>query len=309
MYESLVKTTNAYKIISGEKKRETLSHAYLVLCADKYAIKPYLNELAKTIERQGDDGDARIERLIDKNAYADCTFYPLNGERVLTADVDDLVSKTYIKPLENKTRLFVIRGAENMTAAAQNKLLKTLEEPPSNVCILLSATNRSGLLPTVLSRVKTIDIPPLSAAAQREVLSPSCPDADRLEKAIRSSNGSAGLALKLYESKNGDELSGFVKEIFSGMRSSKDVIKFVKRANKTDVKEFLSAMITETESRLKAAANGASDPDGFTVGALAAISDMLVDKEKAVNFSANATMIVDGVLLGVVREKHRWQKS
>ena len=68
-------------------------------------------------------------------------------------------------------------------------------------------------------------------------------------------------------------------------------------------------MITETESRLKAAANGASDPDGFTVGALAAISDMLVDKEKAVNFSANATMIVDGVLLGVVREKHRWQKS
>lgn len=309
MYEELVKETTAYKIISTEKKKGALSHAYLVVCADKYALKTYLKELAKVIEFQGDDGDERIAKLIDKNAYADCTFYPLTGERIMTADVDDLVSKTYIRPLENKTRLFVLCGAENATPAAQNKLLKTLEEPPKGVVILIGALRESGLLSTVLSRVKKIDVPPLSSEKIRSVLSERCKDKDRLETAIRSANGSAGAALAAYENGESDKLDSLVKDIFAEMKSSKDVIKFVKRAGKEDIKELISALKAETTMRLENAVYGKEDKDGFTVGALVAISEMLTDKEKAVAFSANTAMTIDGVLLSIVREKRRWQKS
>lgn len=309
MYEELVKETTAYKIISTEKKKGALSHAYLVVCADKYALKTYLKELAKVIEFQGDDGDERIAKLIDKNAYADCTFYPLTGERIMTADVDDLVSKTYIRPLENKTRLFVLCGAENATPAAQNKLLKTLEDPPKGVVIIIGALRESGLLSTVLSRVKKIDVPPLSSDKIRSVLSERCKDKDRLENAIRSANGSAGAALALYENGEADKLDSLVKDIFAEMKSSKDVIKFVKRAGKEDIKELISALKAETTIRLENAVYGKEDKDGFTVGALVAISEMLTDKEKAVAFSANTAMTIDGVLLSIVREKRRWQKS
>lgn len=309
MYEELVKETTAYKIISTEKKKGALSHAYLVVCADKYALKTYLKELAKVIEFQGDDGDERITKLIDKNAYADCTFYPLTGERIMTADVDDLVSKTYIRPLENKTRLFVLCGAENATPAAQNKLLKTLEDPPKGVVILIGALRESGLLSTVLSRVKKIDVPPLSSDKIRSVLSERCKDKDRLENAIRSANGSAGAALALYENGEADKLDSLVKDIFAEMKSSKDVIKFVKRAGKEDIKELISALKAETTIRLENAVYGKEDKDGFTVGALVAISETLTDKEKAVAFSANTAMTIDGVLLSIVREKRRWQKS
>lgn len=309
MYEELVKETTAYKIISTEKKKGALSHAYLVVCADKYALKTYLKELAKVIEFQGDDGDERIAKLIDKNAYADCTFYPLTGERIMTADVDDLVSKTYIRPIENKTRLFVLCGAENATPAAQNKLLKTLEEPPKGVVILIGALRESGLLSTVLSRVKKIDVPPLSSDKIRSVLSERCKDKDRLENAIRSANGSAGAALALYENGEADKLDSLVKDIFAEMKSSKDVIKFVKRAGKEDIKELISALKAETTIRLENAVYGKEDKDGFTVGALVAISETLTDKEKAVAFSANTAMTIDGVLLSIVREKRRWQKS
>lgn len=309
MYEELVKDTTAYKIISTEKKKGALSHAYLVVCADKYALKTYLKELAKVIEFQGDDGDGRIAGLIDKNAYVDCTFYPLTGERIMTADVDDLVSKTYIRPLENKTRLFVLCGAENATPAAQNKLLKTLEDPPKGVVILIGALRESGLLSTVLSRVKKIDVPPLSSDKIRSVLSERCKDKDRLENAIRSANGSAGAALALYENGEADKLDSLVKDIFAEMKSSKDVIKFVKRAGKEDIKELISALKAETTIRLENAVYGKEDKDGFTVGALVAISEMLTDKEKAVAFSANTAMTIDGVLLSIVREKRRWQKS
>ncbi len=309
MYEELVKETTAYKIISTEKKKGALSHAYLVVCADKYALKTYLKELAKVIEFQGDDGDERIAKLIDKNAYADCAFYPLTGERIMTADVDDLVSKTYIRPLENKTRLFVLCGAENATPAAQNKLLKTLEDPPKGVVILIGALRESGLLSTVLSRVKKIDVPPLSSDKIRSVLSERCKDKDRLENAIRSANGSAGAALALYENGEADKLDSLVKDIFAEMKSSKDVIKFVKRAGKEDIKELISALKAETTIRLENAVYGKEDKDGFTVGALVAISETLTDKEKAVAFSANTAMTIDGVLLSIVREKRRWQKS
>ena len=309
MYEELVKETTAYKIISTEKKKGALSHAYLVVCADKYALKTYLKELAKVIEFQGDDGDERIAKLIDKNAYADCTFYPLTGERIMTADVDDLVSKTYIRPIENKTRLFVLCGAENATPAAQNKLLKTLEEPPKGVVILIGALRESGLLSTVLSRVKKIDVPPLSSDKIRSVLSERCKDKDRLENAIRSANGSAGAALALYENGEADKLDSLVKDIFAEMKSSKDVIKFVKRAGKEDNNELNSALKAETTIRLENAVYGKEDKDGFTVGALVAISETLTDKEKAVAFSANTAMTIDGVLLSIVREKRRWQKS
>lgn len=309
MYEELVKETTAYKIISTEKKKGALSHAYLVVCADKYALKPYLKELAKVIEFQGDDGDGRIAGLIDKNAYVDCTFYPLTGDRIMTADVDDLVSKTYIRPLENKTRLFVLCGAENATPAAQNKLLKTLEDPPKGVVILIGALRESGLLSTVLSRVKKIDVPPLSSDKIRSVLSERCKDKDRLENAIRSANGSAGAALALYENGEADKLDSLVKDIFAEMKSSKDVIKFVKRAGKEDIKELISALKAETTIRLENAVYGKEDKDGFTVGALVAISETLTDKEKAVAFSANTAMTIDGVLLSIVREKRRWQKS
>ena len=309
MYEELVKDTTAYKIISTEKKNGALSHAYLVVCADKYALKTYLKELAKVIELQGDDGDGRIAGLIDKNAYVDCTFYPLTGERIMTADVDDLVSKTYIRPLENKTRLFVLCGAENATPAAQNKLLKTLEDPPKGVVILIGALRESGLLSTVLSRVKKIDVPPLSSEKIRSVLSERCKDKDRLETAIRSANGSAGAALAAYENRESDKLNTLAKDIFAEMKSSKDVVKFVKRAGKEDVKEFISALKAETTMRLENAVYGKEDKDGFTVGALVAISEMLTDKEKAVAFSANTAMTIDGVLLSIVREKRRWQKS
>ena len=47
-----------------------------------------------------------------------------------------------------------------MNASAQNKLLKTLEEPPKNVHILLGATSEYPLLATLKSRVKKLEIPP-----------------------------------------------------------------------------------------------------------------------------------------------------
>lgn len=310
MYEELAKTTNAYKLISSEKKSGTLSHAYLVVSNDKPTLKSYLVELAKLIQCEGDlqQEKCRACKLIEKNAYSDCTFYPSDGEKVLTADIDDLVSKTYIKPLENATRLFVIVGAENMNAAAQNKLLKTLEEPPRNVCILMGATNVYGLLPTVLSRVKKIDVPNPPRAVLKSALKQLCPDERKLNEAIALSNGSVSGTLDAYRGDGAAKLTNLCREILSSMKSSADVIKYLPQLEKEDLKQFISAMRLEITNRLRTALLQGSSEDCFTVGALVAVEDRLSKAEKATNFSANATMTADALLLGIAEEKRKWLK-
>lgn len=53
---------------------------------------------------------------------------------------------------DQDTRVVLIEHADLLTLEAQNALLKTLEEPPNDVCILLTANYKTNLLPTILSR-------------------------------------------------------------------------------------------------------------------------------------------------------------
>src|SRR5581483_6166132 len=58
----------------------------------------------------------------------------------------------FLKPLSGKTKAVVIFNAQNITIDAQNAFLKTLEEPPLSTVIILIASHKDLLLPTILSR-------------------------------------------------------------------------------------------------------------------------------------------------------------
>ena len=65
--------------------------------------------------------------------------------------IRDLRAKLQMSSFGGSTKIAVIDGAETMTVAAQNALLKTLEDPSGQVLIILIATNDSSLLPTVMA--------------------------------------------------------------------------------------------------------------------------------------------------------------
>ena len=66
--------------------------------------------------------------------------------------VKDLVGELVLMPVEGGARVAIIEGADRMNEDAQSALLKTLEEPPAGVTILLCADQEARLLPTVRSR-------------------------------------------------------------------------------------------------------------------------------------------------------------
>ena len=76
-------------------------------------------------------------------------------------DIRSMREDTAIKPYQSSHKVYILDDAELMTAAAQNALLKTLEEPPSYVCILLLAESTEPFLPTVLSRCAVLRMQPV----------------------------------------------------------------------------------------------------------------------------------------------------
>ncbi len=72
------------------------------------------------------------------------------------SQVRDLEKKLALKPYVASLKIALIHEAEKLTLPAQNALLKTLEEPPANSLIVLTAPQASFLLPTVVSRCQII---------------------------------------------------------------------------------------------------------------------------------------------------------
>ena len=76
----------------------------------------------------------------------------IGGPEAKYRGVRDLVGELALMPLEGGARVAIIESADRMNEDAQSALLKTLEEPPAGVTIILCADQEARLLPTVRSR-------------------------------------------------------------------------------------------------------------------------------------------------------------
>ncbi|HKD04285.1 MAG TPA: hypothetical protein VKB79_00160 [Bryobacteraceae bacterium] len=106
-----------------------------------------------------------------------------------------LKERAQYKPLKGARRIFLIDGADRAGEQAANSLLKTLEEPPDHLILILTAENVYDLLPTIRSRSVILNLSPLSNDEMRAFAGErGMQDAERR---IALSGGSPGLAASL----------------------------------------------------------------------------------------------------------------
>ncbi|MDO8461056.1 MAG: hypothetical protein Q7S38_01295 [bacterium] len=79
-------------------------------------------------------------------------------DKIGIEDVRILQKKMFLKPFRSPIKAALIKNAESLTPEAQNSLLKLIEEPPPNTIIILTASSKDSLLPTILSRCKIIEL-------------------------------------------------------------------------------------------------------------------------------------------------------
>ena len=76
--------------------------------------------------------------------------------------VRDLIENVAYQPIKSKYKIYIIDEVHNMSNAAFNALLKTLEEPPDFVIFILATTEPQKIIPTILSRVQRFDFEKIS---------------------------------------------------------------------------------------------------------------------------------------------------
>ena len=318
-FNSLIKKTKAYEIFSGDKKKGTLSHATLVVCDDSELLESYLKVFCKTLLCDSETfcDNCRTCRLIDSKQFEDVKFYPESG-KIVTKDIDDLVERSYLKPLESDKKVFVLVNAQDMNAQSQNKLLKTLEEPPENTYLIIGATSVFTLLPTLLSRVKRLDILPFNDDDIVSVLKEEYDDINKLTSAVALSGGKVSEAIKKYQGDEIKEVEDLVFQIFTKMKSSKDVALYSSKITKENIKDVInvsSRLISELVRYKTDGVNVKSTftnlevvADGYTIGALLHFSEKLREIEKNLYFNGNIQVASDSLLFGLLEGKFKWSK-
>jgi DNA polymerase III subunit delta' len=136
-------------------------------------------------------------RRIERGVHPDViVIEPGDTGSIKIEAIRDVVDRAGYRPFEGRRRVVIIDEADALVDAAQNALLKTLEEvPPASIFVLVSSMP-DALLPTVRSRCPRLRFGPLSAAevAQALVRDHRYSDADA-RAAAADADGSVGRAL------------------------------------------------------------------------------------------------------------------
>ncbi len=195
-----------------------LRHAYLVLGPPHVGKSTLIRAFATALLCTGDVGErepgvpcgqCRSCRLMDKGVHPDFRlFSPTDGDGVpdrasgslRVEDSADLIHDASLRPVEGRYKVFHVQDLQLAQPEFSHKILKTLEEPPAHVVLCVSATNRSQLLPTIVSRCEVLELRPVPATVAQDALVEGWQvDGEQAELLARLSGGRIGWAVRQLE--------------------------------------------------------------------------------------------------------------
>ena len=148
------------------------------------------------------------EALIASPYLTEQQWYELLGienkqGNISVQEASRIIEKLNFKPYESDYKVMIVWLPERMNAAAANRLLKLIEEPPSNTLFLLVSKTPEQIIKTIRSRAMPVRVPPIDERALTEALK----ERNNLTEAhagkiARLSNGNYSEALRLIENES-----------------------------------------------------------------------------------------------------------
>lgn len=155
----------AIDLLAQAVRSARISHAYLFLGPPQIGKTTLARAFSRALVCEQSAvpdgapcGTCRACRRVSEGRYPDVQIIAAEKNWIQIDQIRNLQLDAAIAPLEGKRKVFVIREIERATPAAANALLKTLEEPPPNVVLLLTSNRRDMVLPTVLSRCQVLGL-------------------------------------------------------------------------------------------------------------------------------------------------------
>jgi DNA polymerase-3 subunit delta' len=148
------------------------SHAYLFHGPAGVGKRTAARAFAAELLAAGSPDPANARHRVLDGAHPDLTWVRPTGAHVMRADdvAEPVVSAASRTPFESLKRVFVLERVDTMNDETANRLLKTLEEPPPFVHLILLTDSLGQVIPTVVSRCQLVRFDPLPAARIAEAL-------------------------------------------------------------------------------------------------------------------------------------------
>ena len=194
-------------------KLNKISHAYIINGEKGMGKKTIAKAFSMTLmcERHGEspcmECHACRQAMTDNNP--DIRWVTHEKPNVISVDEirEQINTDVQIKPYSSNYKIYIVDDADKMNQAAQNALLKTIEEPPLYVVILLLTGNKDMLLSTILSRCVSMELRPLKREQVEQYLMEKAGIVDYKAKEVSEfAGGNIGKAVKMASSDDFMEL-------------------------------------------------------------------------------------------------------
>lgn len=176
-------------IINNFKKRvelDEISHAHIIVGENGIGKSNLANKFARNILGKSQERD-----------YIDIINYRCKKSSFGVDDVREIVDEISKRPFEGDKKVIIIYDGNKLTVQAQNALLKTIEEPPKGVFIILLCESLELILDTIKSRCQIYKLSPLNKEEIRLYIDNINNDSfsqDEVNAAIAYSEGIPGKA-------------------------------------------------------------------------------------------------------------------
>lgn len=145
-----------------------LAHSYLITGPSKVGKRTLALDIARAANCMSEGrpcGTCRQCQRITSGLHPDVRIIGLEAARsgrlrtqISIEQVREIQRDASLLPYEGRSRVFIFESGERLSGEAANSLLKTLEEPPDRVIIIIVASDANAVLPTILSRCRRIDL-------------------------------------------------------------------------------------------------------------------------------------------------------
>jgi len=180
-----------------------IPQAYLFLGPEGIGKKITALTLAKALNCEEKREDACEKclscRKIEDANHPDVFVINPDGQFIRIEQIRQLQRSLSYRPYEGRKRVCILDGADRMKAEGANALLKTLEEPPPATLLILLATERDSLLPTIVSRCQQVSFTSLPIDQMSEALTERLSLDDIKARTLAElSQGSPGRAIQMF---------------------------------------------------------------------------------------------------------------
>ena len=174
MFENIAGHDNIKNILSNNINTKNILHSYLFIGEEGIGKKMLAKEFAKAILCTSENNKPCniCKSCVEFNTNNNANFNLINeeGSAIKIEQIRNMQVKIAEKPINSNYKVYLINDAELMTQEAQNCLLKTLEEPPEYIVIILITSNENKVLNTIKSRCMKLYFNNLDKNSVKKVL-------------------------------------------------------------------------------------------------------------------------------------------